>query len=396
MLMKYYDIKDDLKRYPDAWCYLIWSKRGPGKTYSTLRFMIENKKKFVFLKRTKDDVKLLCAGGKQGVNFDMSPFVPLNRDFGWDIKPMKIEKGIAGFYHSIEGKPAGNPIGYCVALSAASDIKGFDLSECDYLIFDEFIPKAYEIIKRNEGDALLDIYMTISRDRIKRGRGELKLICLANATSINNPTFTILDVTDTAADMDIYEKEFVYQDERKILLHKIMNIDADADEKSGIEIAMTGTAWADMSFSGSFAYDDFSAVKHQRMKGYKPIVSYIYKKKRTLSGAIVGLLAGCITMTVAMILWNYLITPLYMNATREQIVSMLLPVFLPFNLLKAGLNAGFTFLLYRPVITALRKSGLVEQSKTDTPKKSSYGIILVASTIIVTCILFVLSLKGII
>lgn len=124
--------------------------------------------------------------------------------------------------------------------------------------------------------------------------------------------------------------------------------------------------------------------------------SYIYKKKRTLSGAIIGLLAGCITMTIAMILWNYLITPLYMNATREQIVSMLLPVFLPFNLLKAGLNAGFTFLLYRPVITALRKSGLVEQSKTDTPKKSSYGIILVASTIIVTCILFVLSLKGII
>ncbi|MBO7731211.1 MAG: phage DNA encapsidation protein [Methanobrevibacter sp.] len=278
--MKYYDIRDDLNRYPNAWCYLIWSKRGPGKTYSTLRYMIEEKKKFVFLKRTKDDVKLLCAGGKQGVNFDMSPFVPLNRDFGWDIKPMKIEKGIAGFYHSIEGKPAGDPVGYCVALSAATDIKGFDLSEADFLIFDEFIPKSYEIVKRNEGDALLDIYMTVSRDRIKRGRGELKLICLANATSINNPTFNILDVTDTAAEMDIYEHEFLYQEERKILMHKIMNIDPDAEEKSGIEIAMSGTAWHDMSFSGSFAYDDFSAVKHQRMKGYAPFVSYIYKKKQ--------------------------------------------------------------------------------------------------------------------
>ena len=99
--MKYYDIKDDLKAYPDAWCYLVWSKRGPGKTYSTLRYCIENNIKFVFIKRTKDDIDLLCAH-KKGVTFDLSPFVPLNRDFGWDIKAQKIQKGIGGFYHSNE------------------------------------------------------------------------------------------------------------------------------------------------------------------------------------------------------------------------------------------------------------------------------------------------------
>ena len=279
--MKYYDIRDDIKLYPDAWCYLVWSKRGPGKTYSTLRMCIEDKKKFVFLKRTKDDIDLLCAH-KKNVSFDVSPFVPLNRDFGWNIKPLKIKKGIAGFYHANEeDEPSGEPVGYCVALSAASDVKGFDLSICDFLIFDEFIPKAYEIVKRNEGDALLDIYMTITRDRIKRGRGELKLICLANATSINNPTFNILDVTDVAADMDIFNKEYVYQEERKILMHNIKPVaDDEPEEKTGIEIAMTGTAWHEMSFSGHFAYDDFSAIKHQRMKNYRPYVSYIYKKKQ--------------------------------------------------------------------------------------------------------------------
>ena len=51
--------------------------------------------------------------------------------------------------------------------------KGFDLSECDYLIFDEFIPKRHERLNRNEGDQLMDIYMTVSRDRVQRGRGEL-------------------------------------------------------------------------------------------------------------------------------------------------------------------------------------------------------------------------------
>ena len=281
MKIKYYDIRDDLRKFPNMWCYLIWSKRGPGKTYSTLRMCIEEKKKFVFLKRTIVDVDMLCASGsRKDVEFDISPFVPLNRDFGWDIKPVKIIKGIAGFYHcNEEGKPTGSPVGYACALSAAKDIKGFDLSECDYLIFDEFIPKRHERLNRNEGDQLMDIYMTVSRDRVQRGRGELILICLANATSINNPVFNTLDVMDIAAEMDLKNEEYHLQNWRRILLHRIPSIDIPEEEKTGIELAMTGTAWADMAFGGHFAYDDFTAVSHQRLKGYHPICSYTYKKE---------------------------------------------------------------------------------------------------------------------
>lgn len=277
----YYDIRDDLKKYPDCWCYLIWSKRGPGKTYSTLRMCIEDKKKFMFMKRTIEDVKLLCASGsRHDVNFDVSPFVPLNRDFGWDIKPVKIEKGIAGFYYcNEEGRPSGDPVGYACALSAAKDIKGFDLSICDYMIFDEFIPKKHERINRLEGDQLLDIYMTVSRDRVQRGRGELKMLCLANATSVNNPTFNILNVIDQAVNMDVNNAE--YHEERGILMHKIPAIETPQEEKTGIELAMAGTVWADMAFGGHFSYDDFSAVSHRRLKGYHPICSYTYKKETT-------------------------------------------------------------------------------------------------------------------
>lgn len=279
--IKYYDIRDDLRKFPNMWCYLIWSKRGPGKTYSTLRMCIEDKKKFVFLKRTIVDIDILCASGsRKDIEFDISPFVPLNRDFGWDIKPVKIIKGIAGFYHcNEEGKPAGAPVGYACALSAAKDIKGFDLSECDYLIFDEFIPKRHERLNRNEGDQLMDIYMTVSRDRVQRGRGELTLICLANATSINNPVFNTLDVMDIAAEMDLKNEEYHLQNWRRILLHRIPSIDVPEEEKTGIELAMTGTAWADMAFGGHFAYDDFTAVSHKRLKGYHPICSYTYKKE---------------------------------------------------------------------------------------------------------------------
>ena len=73
--------------------------------------------------------------------------------------------------------------------------------------------------------------------------------------------------------------------------------------------------------------------------------AFIYKKKRTLSGAIIGLCAGTLLMVVVMLLWNYLIAPIYMGFPREAVADLLIPAFLPFNLIKGGLNAAFTFML---------------------------------------------------
>lgn len=89
------------------------------------------------------------------------------------------------------------------------------------------------------------------------------------------------------------------------------------------------------------------------------------------------------------------ITPLYMGYPREAVVQLLLPAFLPFNALKAGLNAGFTFLLYKPVITSLRKSGYIVTASNKTKGRPS-GLILLAIAIIVTCVLLILSMNEII
>lgn len=121
----------------------------------------------------------------------------------------------------------------------------------------------------------------------------------------------------------------------------------------------------------------------------------IYKKKHTLSGAVLGLAVGCVTMVTVMIVWNYLVTPLYMGYPREAVVELLIPAFLPFNLLKSGLNAGITFLLYKPVITALRKGGYISMSEQQSQGKPT-GLILLAVVVIITCILFILSMNGVI
>lgn len=85
----------------------------------------------------------------------------------------------------------------------------------------------------------------------------------------------------------------------------------------------------------------------------------VYKKCHNMKGAVAGLGVGVLCITVMMVLWNYIITPFYMGQPREFIATLLLPVFMPFNLLKGGINAGLTLVLYKPLITALRKAHLV-------------------------------------
>jgi len=120
----------------------------------------------------------------------------------------------------------------------------------------------------------------------------------------------------------------------------------------------------------------------------------IYKKKRTLSGAIIGLIAGTLFTTAAMLLWNYAITPMYMNIPREEVKAMLIPAFLPFNLIKGGLNTAFTLLLYKPVVSALRKAKFIEPAKNADSKKALpdiaiavVSLLLIASLIAVIFIL---------
>lgn len=119
----------------------------------------------------------------------------------------------------------------------------------------------------------------------------------------------------------------------------------------------------------------------------------IYRKFRSLKGALAALGAACVAMTAVMLLWNYLVTPIYMGYPREAVAQLLLPAFLPFNLLKSGLNAAFTFLLYKPVVTALRKSGYIEGAEQRGGGRHR-GLLLLAAAVIVTCVMLILVLNG--
>ena len=128
------------------------------------------------------------------------------------------------------------------------------------------------------------------------------------------------------------------------------------------------------------------------------IAAAIYQKNRTLKGAVIGLAAGIVSMTAVMILWNYLITPIYQGVPRSVIAGMLVPVFLPFNFVKGTLNAALTMLLYKPVVETLRKARLAPQSDrvAEHAGKSVVkpSVLIISLFVTATCILVFLVMSG--
>ena len=125
--------------------------------------------------------------------------------------------------------------------------------------------------------------------------------------------------------------------------------------------------------------------------------TFVYKKRHTMWGAVLGLSLGIVALVAVMLLWNYLITPIYQGVPRDVVVTMLPTVFLPFNLAKGGLNMAATLLLYKPVVTALRKAHLVAPSQTSNQtKKLNVGFLLFSLALLATFVTLALVLWGII
>ena len=117
------------------------------------------------------------------------------------------------------------------------------------------------------------------------------------------------------------------------------------------------------------------------------VAAAIYRRNKNMKSAVTGLVGGVLCMTIVMLLWNYLITPLYMGVPRNVVAGMLASVFLPFNLAKGGINATLTMVLYKPVVTALRKAGLVEKG-SGGQRTTKWGVLIVSIVLLITFVLW--------
>lgn len=84
------------------------------------------------------------------------------------------------------------------------------------------------------------------------------------------------------------------------------------------------------------------------------VAGSIYRRGKTLKSALIALIAASVAMVASMIAWNILLTPVFMGVERSVVIEMIVPVFLPFNLIKTGLNGVVTFLVYKPISNLYR------------------------------------------
>lgn len=188
--------------------------RGTGKTYTSLKVAKEENKLFMLMRRTQTQADLISKP-------EFSVYKPLNNDLGWNVQVKSISKYNGMFY--VDDEESRHPIGYTCALSTISNMRGFDASDIQLLIYDEFIPEKHERLLKNEADALFNAYETMNRNRELTGTPPLQLLCLANANDITNPVFESLHLIRIADRMQKGNAER-WTDEKRgiqlIMLHR--------------------------------------------------------------------------------------------------------------------------------------------------------------------------------
>ena len=133
------------------------------------------------------------------------------------------------------------------------------------------------------------------------------------------------------------------------------------------------------------------------------VSTLIYKYRKTIWGAIIGLaIAACSTVAV-MLVANLFITPYYMGVTQEAVIQLIPKVIFPFNLVKSILNASIAMLVYKPISKILKRMGLskssssantVNETNVEKLKTRSLIVTLVSAAIVIAAFLVLFFVLG--
>jgi len=247
--------------------------RGCGKTFGAIQWVLSTKKKFIFMRRTQMQIDLIR-------NPALSPFKPVNDS----IVTATIAKNLSGIYYGDEDGAKGPPIGYMCALSTISNIRGFDASDVDYIIYDEFIGEAHEKKLKEEGQAFLNAYETINRNRELNGVDPVRVIALANSNQLANPLFIELGLVSPVEKMYNRVNPCYTNVQRSINIYLINSSPVlDRKKETALYRAAASSEFSKMSLENKFTKEEMDHIQTQDLKQYKLLCTVgeiaIYKHK---------------------------------------------------------------------------------------------------------------------
>lgn len=267
--------------YPFIICV---SARGGGKTYGTLKACVEQHRKFLYLRSTKTVLDVVT-------DIRYHPFKRIDEDNGWRIEP-EYAKGLGSFID----RDTENLVGYAAALSTFSNIRSFDGSDIEVLIFDEFIPQENDIVRFNMFTALLHAIETIGRNREMEGRPPLKVILLSNSDLIYGDIVAGFDIGDDLVTMQEDGTEQLEKSADMLLLMPALEAFKNKKENTALYRVTAGTEFADVALHNKFKVHDRKRVKSRPLAEYKPIASLfgmvIYEHKSKYEYFITDKMSG--------------------------------------------------------------------------------------------------------
>lgn len=255
--MEYYDLRKRADKLRTI--NLIIGGRGIGKTYSALRFMIEKREPFIYLRNT--DTQLRECSTVFG-----NPFKRINIDFGYDIR--MIAEGKHYLIKDFGADPeAGELIGYGAALSTFRNLRGVDLSDCVYAVYDEFIER--DTLRFKQFDAFAGFYETVNRNRELAGRPPFCCILLSNSQTLNNDILLSYGVTERIIKM-IEDGQRAWSNEYMRIELPVSEV-SEAKRETAHYKLIAGTKAAAEALNNEFAYDSFKNIKKQNIKEFLPV-----------------------------------------------------------------------------------------------------------------------------
>lgn len=247
----------------------ITGGRATGKTYGLLKWIKENNKKFIFLRRTETQTSVL------GCN-DFSPFGALNHDLGWAVRTFTLVKNIKCFCDAIlddsdKWVPSGEPLGYLLALSTFANLRGFSAQDVDIVVFDEFCPEARERPIKDEAGAFENMYETINRNRELQGRPPLVCVCLANSNDLSSPILESRGLTRIMSSLAKSGKQ-IHEDAKTICIR--LNSSPISERKAGTAqyMATKNDNFKKMALNNQFVNDYTDHIRgNQNLQEYIPL-----------------------------------------------------------------------------------------------------------------------------
>lgn len=261
----FYDIRKCKSTMPIK---IIIGPRGCGKTYSVLDYMQESSSedsKFIYMRR--DGTEIDSCSSEYG-----NPFKKLNEDKHYDIHPFQISK-FNGF--GIARDDDQNVIGYGVALSTFASMRSQDFSDVDRIFFEEFIPEKHKRKIKGEGQALLNLYETVNRNRELMGDKPVELIMCANGIDLANPILLELGATSLIGKMLMNGQRRLTVPEKALYIELIPRTKVSDLKEDTVLYKLANKDFALDALDTKFRGADIEFVKKNvNLRSYKTEFSY--------------------------------------------------------------------------------------------------------------------------